>query len=437
MRTDEKDLVLKVERTERLLGIVKAPASKSYTHRAVFLSCLGSRARVVNPLECADTNNTVALWQKLGAAICRKGNSLVVRGCRGVPALGRGNTVNVGESGTLLRFILSVLALARGPVVVKGKGTLLTRTNRQVVDALRAWGVDISGTGPEHTLPIKIRANGILQGGEARVDGSVTSQVISSLLIAAPFASRDTVLVLDRPLVSRPYVDITIDVMKWAGVKVERKGDRVFKVRKGQKLRPIGDFTVHGDYSSAAFLLAAACLTQSDVTVTDLVEDSQGDSRIIPILRAMGAKIDRTKSSVHIKGPSRLHGIEIDGSDIPDLVPILTVLGCFASGRTRIRNVAHLVHKESNRLSKPALELGKLGARIKVKDDGLVISHSELHGGVVSGCNDHRIAMSLAVAGLAAGGTVTIKGAGCIEKSYPAFVRDMQKLHANIGAISQ
>ena len=396
------------------------------------IAALAGKTRIVNPLYCADTLNTMALWKKLGADIRKTPSGLIVCGCRGVPVLSHGRTVNVGESGTLLRFILSALALAEGPVVIQGKGSLLKRTNRQVVEVLRAWGVEIEGKGSEHRLPIRIHANGILPGGAAKVDGSVTSQVISSLLIAAPFARKNTKLTLTSPLVSRPYVDITIDVLKWAGVRVRRTGDRSFTVRKGQVFDPVGDFTVHGDWSAAAFLLAAAVLTESDVTVTDLAGDCQGDRRIVAILRSMGAIITESGLAVRVKGPARLHGVDIDGGDIPDLVPILTTLACFASGTTRIRNVAHLVHKESDRLAMPAAELRKLGADITVRSDGLVIKHSILHGGVVSACNDHRIAMSLAVAGLGAGQPVTIKGADCISKSYPRFVTDMKKLHANL-----
>lgn len=432
MNIKSKELVLRVGPTGRLVGTVRAPASKSYTHRAIMISALDGTTRITNPLYCEDTLNTIALWKKLGARIRKDARGMVVHGCGGVPVLSHGRTVNVGESGTLLRFILSILALAEGQVVVNGRGSLLKRTNRQVVEVLKKWGIDIGGRGIEHRLPIRIRANGVLSGGEAIVDGSVTSQVVSSLLIAAPFARQDTTLALTGPLVSRPYVDITIDVLKWAGIRVEREGDRVFKVRKGQVLKPRKNFAVHGDWSAAAFLLAAAVLTESDVTVTDLARDCQGDRRIVTVLRAMGAKITESGRTVSVKGPASLHGVDIDGGDIPDLVPILTVLGCFAAGTTRIRNVAHLVHKESDRLTVPAIELGKLGAKISVGSDGLVIKHSILHGGFVSARNDHRIAMSLAVAGLGAGQVVTIAGAACIAKSYPGFVADMKRLHANV-----
>jgi 3-phosphoshikimate 1-carboxyvinyltransferase len=304
------------------------------------------------------------------------------------------------------------------------------------VEALRSWGVDIRGRGQSHKLPVRISADGRLKGGTVAVDSGVTSQVISSLLIAAPFAEQDTTIRLSKKLVSRPYVDITMDVLKWAGIKVQREGYKTFRVKAGRKFSPRSGFTVHGDYSSAAFLLAAACLVDSHVTVTDLVNDCQGDRAIIRILRAMGANVNVTGDTVAVTGPCALHGIEVDGSDTPDLVPVLAMLGCFASGTTRIRNVGHLVYKESNRLARPAGELKKLGARISFSKDEMVIRHSNMHGGRVSGCGDHRIAMALAVAGLEIAGGVTIAASDCIAKSYPGFVRDMKTLGANCGYVT-
>lgn len=423
--------ILRVGQTDFLGGTVKAPPSKSYTHRAVLIASLDGKSRIVNPLECEDTRHTIGLCKKLGARIQKDGNGLVVTGFSGRPRP-KGKALDAGEAGTLLRFILSILPLASKPVTIRGKGSLLSRPNGQVVSALQSWGVDIKGRGQAHKLPIHINANGRLKGGPVRVEAGVTSQVVSSLLIAAPFADEDTVLRLSGRLVSRPYVDITIDVLKWAGIRVERTGYKIFRVKSGKKFLPRSNFTVHGDYSSASFLLAAGCLLESDVTVTDLVKDSQGDRAILRILRAMGADLRIKGSAVTVKGPASLRGISLDGSDIPDLVPVLTMLSCFAKGVTRIRNVSHLVHKESNRLAKPAGELKKLGARISFTKDELVIRPAKLHGGRVSSCNDHRIAMALAVAGLKVPGGVTISGPGCIAKSYPRFVADMKSIGANL-----
>ncbi|MFA5117147.1 MAG: 3-phosphoshikimate 1-carboxyvinyltransferase, partial [Candidatus Omnitrophota bacterium] len=196
-------------------------------------------------------------------------------------------------------------------------------------------------------------------------------------------------------------------------------------------LKAKGDFIVHGDYSSAAFLLAAACLVPSDVTLTDLVEDKQGDKAIVGILEKMGAVIKRKGNSLKVRGPFELKGINIDCSDTPDLVPILAVLGCFAKGASRLYNIEHLIYKESNRIAMPALELSKLGAHIHFTRKELLVKQSILQGGVVSPHNDHRLAMALAVAALKAGG-VTIQDTRCVSKSYPMFFQDMRKLGANL-----
>ena len=425
---------LKVGRTECLQGTVAAPPSKSYTHRAILIGSLANRATVVNPLKCDDTTHTLALCRKLGAQIVRQGNRLVIRGCDGTPRI-RGGIVDAGEAGTLLRFVLPVLALAKGKVVASGKGSLRTRPNRQVVDVMQGWGVDIAGRGANHCLPLTIKGTGSLAGGIARVAGDVTSQVVSALLIVAPFARKDVRLRLSERLVSRPYVDITMDVLKWAGVDVGRRGYMAFRVKSGQRIRPRGVFRVHGDYSSASFLLGAAALTKSDVTISDLVADCQGDRRFVAILRAMGVRMTVQRGSVRVRGPFDLKAVEVDCSDTPDLVPILAALACFAEGTTRIKNVAHLVHKESNRLAGPAEQLNRLGGHVRATRNSLVIRGSKTQGGTVSGCNDHRLAMALAVAGMRTNSGVVVTGAECISKSYPGFVSDMKKLGGSMALV--
>ncbi len=207
-----------------------------------------------------------------------------------------------------------------------------------------------------------------------------------------------------------------------------------FYVQGNQKFRPKKKFIVHGDYSSAAFLMAAACLVKSNVTIKDLVEDKQGDRRIIDILNKMGARINRVKDSIKIKGPFELKGMDIDCCDTPDLVPILAVIGCFAKGKTRIYNISHLMYKESDRINAPARELAKLGANIHISNNELIVHHSTLKRADVSSCRDHRIAMALAVAGLRIG-NLEIEGSECIAKSYPDFISDMRSIGARFKVI--
>lgn len=425
----KKDYALKVEKTLWLKGEINAPPSKSYTIRAIVLAGLNGRAKISNPLLSEDTAAAIGALKKLGAVIKKGNNFLLVKGFQGRPCLREGG-INVGESGTLLRLLLPVIALGRGRYLVQGAGTLLKRPNRAIAQSLLSLGVDIRGRGGEFRLPIQINGRGGISGGEVAVSHAHTgSQTISSLLMAAPFAESDVTLVVKDGAVSRPYIDITIDVLKRAGIRVSRQGYRRFFVAAPQSCRPGCDFVIHGDYSSAAFLIAAGCLIKSDITITDLASDKQGDRRIIKILNSMGARICHRNNRVSVKGPFRLKGRDIDCSDTPDLVPILAVAGCFARGKTRIRNIGHLAYKESNRILATAGELKKLRAKINGGADSLVIEESALRPGAVSGCNDHRIAMALAVCALKIGG-ITVKGAECINKSYPRFVSDMKSLGA-------
>lgn len=422
-----------IEKTPELTGVIKAPASKSYTHRAIMIGSMNGSCQVINPLYSNDTLATINAWRQLGSVIKRGPGCLEIKGFYGLPHP-TGYSINVGESGTLLRFILPILALAEGDFTIRGKGTLLGRSNRTIVEALRSWDINISGVDKEHKLPIKLKGEGVIKGGKTYVSGRESSQTISSLLIVAPFANDDTVIIVKDRLVSRPYVEVTIDVLRQAGIKVRNDDYKEFHVRCGQKLKPPGKFAVHGDYSSAAFLMAASSLLPSDITITDLTDDKQGDKKIVDILNKMGAKIKHIKNTVKIKGPFELKGIDIDCSDIPDLVPVLAVIGCFAKGKTRIYNIAHLAHKESNRITAPAGELMKLGADISATGDSIIIKQSCLKPGHVSSCDDHRIAMALVVAGLKTG-KVRAGGVECISKSYPDFLRDIKSLGARFKII--
>lgn len=419
-----------VGKTPALTGVIKAPPSKSYTHRAVMIGGINGGCEIANPLFSNDTLATVDAWRQLGSAIKKEPHRLKIKGFYGLPHP-TGHVINVGESGTLLRFILPIIALAKGSFVIRGKGTLLGRSNRTIVEALRSWNINISGIDKEDKLPIRLKSNGIIKGGVTYVSGRESSQTVSSLLIVSPFAENDTVIVVKDKLVSKPYVDVTIDLLRRAGIKVRNDGYKKFYVHRGQKFKPPRKFIVHGDYSSAAFLIAAACLLPSDVVIADLVNDKQGDKKIVSILNKMGAKIERVKNTLRIKGPFELRGMSIDCGDIPDLVPILAVVGCFAKGKTKLRNIAHLAHKESDRITAPAGELMKLGADVSTTKNSIIVKQSCLKPGRVSSCDDHRIAMALVVAGLRTG-DVRIRGVECISKSYPDFLRDIRSLKAKI-----
>jgi len=430
----EKTFDFLIEKTPKLKGTIKAPPSKSYTHRAIVIASMNNVNRIVNPLDSADTKATLKVWELLGAKIHRYKDHLDIIGFGGKPQQ-QSKELDVGESGTLLRFLLSILPYGTGTYKVIGNGTLCNRPNRTIIEALKSVDVDIQGVDIDHRLPITLKAAGSQKGGEIKVNGAITSQVVSSLLIGAPLAESDTTIYITDTLVSKPYVDITIDVLKWAGIEVENKDYKTFKIKSEQRFSPQSEFVIHGDYSSASFIIAAACLIKSDVTITDLVVDKQGDRKIIDFLNAMGASIQHTNDEVRIKGPYNLRGIDIDCADTPDLVPILAVVGCFADGKTRIKNISHVVYKESNRPISIMSELQRLGAQIDfINNNELIIQNSTLSSrnvSSVSSYDDHRVAMALSIAGLKIG-RLTVNGAHCVKKSYPTFFNDMKSIGAKI-----
>ncbi|PIV53813.1 MAG: 3-phosphoshikimate 1-carboxyvinyltransferase [Elusimicrobia bacterium CG_4_10_14_0_8_um_filter_37_32] len=426
---------LSVSKVSYLKGEITAPPSKSYTHRAIIIGSMNGGTRIVNPLFSDDTEATIKAWRSLGATIRRYADHLDIIGFNRKPSIHRGS-INVNESGTLLRFILTVIPCGNGKFTITGNGTLKNRPNTALVEALKSMGVEISGTTNDHKLPITITARGELSGGNIEVNGKMSSQAISSLLIGASLAKNDTVITVKNTLVSKPYVDITIDVLNWAGVKVENDNYQTFRIKAGQNICSKPEFIVHGDYSSAAFIIVACCLIKSNVVIKDLIIDKQGDRKIIDILNTMGASIEHMENEVRIKGPYKLKGIEIDCCDIPDLVPILVVLGAFAEGTTRIYNISHLVHKESNRVYSTADELMRIGGNIQITNNEIKIIKSKLSAEeMLSAHDDHRVAMALSVSGMKIGG-LTIENGSCITKSYPNFVSDMRRLGAKISRIS-
>ncbi len=423
------------EKTARLEGVIKAPPSKSYTHRAVLIASMNGQSRILNPLDCDDIDETIDACKNLGAKIDKykdkSGNFLLdVKGFKGRPSKPL-NAIRFRGSGTSLRFILPIICLAGEATIWARNGSVQARPHKPLVEAIKALGADVSFTRDNGNMAITVRSK--LKGGQTDVDASISSQFISSLLIACPKAEKDTKIKVEGGLVSKPYVEITLDVLKDAGIKIEHTENfDQFFIPAGQEFKDLGDYPIHGDYSSAAFLMAAACLVESDVTITDLVDDKQGDRKIIDILRSMGADIERTGDAVRINGPFELEGIDINCRETPDLVPVLAVLGAFAKGTTSIDDIPHLKHKESDRIESLTTELRKLGVNVEPEDDKITVRNSEPKtGGVVHSHEDHRIAMALSLIGLKVG-KLTVENGRCISKSYPNFVKDMQQIGANI-----
>jgi len=415
----------------KLSGEVLAPPSKSYTHRAIVLASLSHESEIQNPLISRDTKATIRACEKIGAEIefDEEREVLRIRGVESSPSL-PDDVINAENSGTTLRFMTGVCSTIPGISVITGDDSLRRRPNTPLINALNELGAHVISTKGDGTAPLVIE--GKLKGGETSISGDVSSQFLSSLLISTPLGEEDTEIRVTSKIESRPYVDMTLQMLRLSGIKVEEK-DSTFRVPGNQHFEFPESFRVPGDFSSAAFIICGAAVTQSSVKVGNLEPSEQGDSAIIDILRDMGAEIewDVGRRVVRVY-PSELQGIEIDASDIPDLVPVLAVVGTVAEGETVIHNVLRLRYKESDRLEAISTELRKMGADIEVEGNTLRVRESPLYGCEVYGHRDHRIVMALAIAGLIAEGETIIEGAEVVDVSYPNFFYDLYDIGARL-----
>lgn len=385
-------MIASVERSV-LSGEVYAPPSKSYTHRAILITALGPGGTVLRPLISADTRATISASEAFGAKVA-VGEKVEIQGVNDRPRTPE-DVINVLNSGTTMRFCAAVAALTDGAVLT-GDASIRTRPNGPLLGTLNDLGATAFSIRNNGKAPLVVR--GKISGGTTWLNGGVSSQFLSALLIAAPLAKGDTKIMIEGELKSRPYAEITLDMLADAGVRVEAERQEFF-VQGGQSFDLKG-YTIPGDFSSASYPLAVAAITGSEVTVKGILPSRQGDSAIIDILGRMGTKVswDREKGDLKIKG-GELEGIEVDASLTPDLVPTIAVLGAVARGKTTVVNAEHVRHKETDRLHAMAVELARMGADIRERPDGLEIVGGKLHGASVHGYHDHRIVMALTVAG--------------------------------------
>ena len=408
---------------------VSIPGSKSITHRAVIAASLtNGQSRLRNPLVCEDTIHTIDALRSLGIAIETDANGLIISGSGGkFQFTADRKELNMGNSGTSFRLLLSVVALGRGEYVLTGAPRMLKRPVGALVNALKQLGVWVSFAERDGYPPIFVKARG-LQGGKATVDGTLSSQFVSSLLLSGPYAEKEVEVEVQGTMVSRPYIDITIDVMERFGVEVYREHDGYFRVPSGQ-IYGSREFDIEGDVSSASYFWAAAAVTGGTTTTENIYpfETRQGDIRFLEMLENMGCLIDKQADRITVRG-RELSGIDADMGSMPDMVPTLAAMALFARGRTIIRNVPHLRYKESDRLRSVFSEWTRLGARIEERADGLIIhGATELTGAPVDPHNDHRLAMAMAVVGLKVPG-VEIRNESCVNKSFPNFWELWDKL---------
>ncbi|MHC5054318.1 MAG: 3-phosphoshikimate 1-carboxyvinyltransferase [Planctomycetota bacterium] len=417
----------------RARGTVRVPGSKSHTNRSLVIAALADgESRLEGALFAADTSAMVGALRALGFRVepDEAAKRIVVEGRGGiVPA--RGATIDAADAGTVMRFLTAAAALGEGEFTIDGSARMRERPVGDLVDALRSLGVDARSDGPDGRPPVVVRANG-LAGGTARVSAATSSQFASALLLVAPAARSPVTIELEGEVVSRPFIELTLDLMKEFGAEVERPSPNSFRVAAPRPYRA-GVHHVEGDATAASYFWAAAAVTGGRVEVANVGTSShQGDARFANVLEEMGCRVERSERSITVTGPERLRGGEFDLNTMPDVAQTLAVVALFADSPVVISNVANLRVKECDRLSALAAELPKLGGRVEERADGITVTPPEggcsgLHGGRIATYNDHRMAMSFAVAGLAISGVV-IEDPGCVSKTYPAFFDDLARL---------
>ena len=398
---------------------VTAPPSKSYTHRALITGALGSGTTVVHhPLYAEDTELTIRALLALGIPVEADPFRVTLTGCDGeLPSAGE-ITLNLNNSGTSLRLLASLALLRKDPVVLTGSRRMQERPVGPLAGALRDLGGSVAYLGKDGFPPLRV--GGRLKGGPVTIDGSISSQFISSVLLAAPYAEEPVVVRIPAPPASQSYLDITLGVMKSFGVDVERNGYSWFGVKSGQRYRGM-NYEIEGDYSSASYFFAIAAICGGKVTVDNLRPDSvQGDRRFLDALAAMGCSVSYGADAVTVGRTGPLTGISFDMSSSPDTVQTLCMVAAMAGSPTTITGIGQLKYKESDRINGTAERLRALGGDVTVGEDSLTIRPAELRGGTIDPADDHRTAMSFAVLGLGTGG-ITITGAECVAKSFPEF----------------
>lgn len=407
-------------------GAIRPPGSKSITNRALVCAALAEgRSLLKGALDSEDTRVMIEALRQLGMGLKpRLAEGFVeVEGCGGVIPAAEGQ-LYVANSGTTVRFLASLVSLANGRFRLDGTPRMRERPIGDLVESLRQLGVDAQAESPGGCPPVAIQAGG-LSGGRATIRGDVSSQFLSGLLLAAPYAREPVTLVVEGELVSQPYVSMSLAVMEAFGVETERRAMREFQVPHAHYRGH--SYEIEPDASAASYFFAAAAITAGEVTVEGLSADSlQGDVGFVDVLKQMGCRVEYGADRITVEG-GKLRGVNVNMNSISDTVQTLAAVALFAEGPTTVRGVAHIRHKETDRIAALATELRKLGAEVIESSDGLSITPRPLQAATVDTYQDHRMAMSLALVGLRQPGVV-INDPGCTAKTYPGFWRDLEGL---------
>lgn len=409
-------------RPGRVEGTLLAPSSKSMAQRAIAVASLTKgESKLEISSFCDDTEAALRLAEGLGAEVFRTSTGIKISGGVRSPAA----ELNCGEAGLSIRMFSCLAALYDVPITLLASGSLSRRPMGMIVEALKQLGVSVVS---EHHLP-PLRITGPVRSGEITIDGSLSSQLLTGLLIALPVAEGNSIVNVNN-LTSKPYVEMTLELMRAFGGDIECDAALSRFVIKGQQQYQPREYLVEGDWSGASCLLVAGA-TSGKIQISNLRSDSrQADRVIVEYLRRAGATVIEEPNAVTVL-QGTLKGFSADLTECPDLFPALVALCCQCEGQSVLKGASRLTHKESDRASALVVEFTKLGAQLRKEDDALiVVGRKQLNGAQVFSHHDHRIAMALAVAGLNAAESVEIEQAHSVAKSYPQFFEDLAKVSA-------
>ena len=446
---------LKIKNFSKINGTVKAPSSKSYSHRAVILASLSEgKSKLFDVLYSEDVLSTIRACEALGARIDKK-KEIILKGDKSqtvdyLEVYGTGSKlhnvsddpssdmIDLANSGTTLRIMTSVAALSDNEVIFTGDDSLKTRPMGALIDALETLGVKIESLNENNKAPLKIYPG--YEGGQTDILGSISSQFISSILISAPLSENGVELEVYPEFVSKPYVDMTISILEKFGISVEEEEYQFHETCKKEHTDCLGvkfivkpqkyiasDYIVEGDFSSASYLLAATAIAGGYIRVQNLFADSkQGDKLILDILEEMGANVTVFDDYVSLRSDGNLKGIDVNLSNAPDLLLTVAVLGALAEGKTTISGVKHGRLKETDRIDTTCRELEKLGCKLEEFEDGMTIYGNTISDGLVESHGDHRLAMAFSLIGLKH--DVEVENGECFDVSFPNFIEAMAEI---------
>jgi len=411
----------------RLSGIIVCPPNKSYTHRAIFLSTLAKgNSKISNVLLSRDTVATINACKNFGAQIKIDGSNLTIESSGGINL--QSSQIDASNSGTTIRIASAVSSLSENKITLDGDASLRKRPMQLLLDALQSLGACCTST--DGKPPITVQ--GKIRGGEVTIPGSVSSQFVSALMIAAPKTENGIMLNIEGELVSKPYLEATIAAMKKFGVKVETISPyKKYKIPRQDYSST--NFVIPSDHSSMALLLSAAVLLGDDLTIHASLGDlPQGDKEIISHLQKMGVKVNISNDTITVNSPPLLEGGRFDLSNTPDLLPPMAILALKTRNPIDIYNVKHARFKETDRIAILASELAKLGVIVQEKEDGLILqAPKNPKGAELDSSDDHRLFMAFCIAGMYVG-NCTVSDPESVDVSYPTFIGDLNKVGAKI-----